>query len=822
MKSGTALQLSLLPDLPALRASEKKAAAEKSRLGLTFRDSKGLPVHRWYPYVEGFSAAYLREQILRAGQKDGSVYDPFGGSGTVNLAASQAGISNFFSETNPFMRFVAETKVNARFEARGSEKFLAALQSYRKFLNSDSFAKAAKTISLKSYQHAFEERDFFAEHHLRQLLVARDHAIHLGENSAFIRDLLLLAVASTVVMSSNMTRRADLRRRRENEYVERVVDVPRFILGKLEQIERDIVTSSSVYAPANFVNEDARQFNERYLDSFSLILTSPPYVNGTNYIRNTKLELWFLSFIRSEAELSELNKKSIVCGINNVRKSRQPASRFDFVERVASKLDEVSPDRRIPALIRGYCSDMSEVLSNCRAYLRLGGRMVLDIGDSQFYGVHVPTDQFVEKIAQTVGFSIEERRILARRHSHDKTQLQQVELVLRPTGNGPRKLRPARAPARVITKTTIAEFERVLPHTSEPYAKRNWGHPFHSLCSYQGKLKPSLAHWIVRTFTRPQDLILDPLGGVGTIAFEAALQGRRAISSDLSPLPAIVAAGKLKPPPQGDVATALETLAAKLRQTELSSSDCSEADFGLNATVRDYFHPDTLSEILSARKVFLTRKDRSQAETFVLACLLHILHGNRPYALSRRSHPITPFNPTGSFEYRSLVTKLGQRCERLMDIALPSSFTPGTSFNLDFRHLKERVAEPVDVIITSPPFHGMRFDRPNWMRLWFCGWRESDFHTRSRAFLERQQLENFDVYGDFFASCASLLRAGGAMILHVGGSKSYDMLENLKRLAQGTFSFIGQVSEDVSALEKHGLRDKGLTDKHHLLFFQLS
>ena len=62
-----------------------------------------------------------------------------------------------------------------------------------------------------------------------------------------------------------------------------------------------------------------------------------------------------------------------------------------------------------------------------------------------------------------------------------------------------------------------------LPYRQEPYSKKNWGNPNHSLCSYQGKLKPSIANFLVQTFVPPKGRVLDPFSGVGTIPFEAAL-----------------------------------------------------------------------------------------------------------------------------------------------------------------------------------------------------------------------------------------------------------------------------------------------------------
>src|SRR5690606_25651401 len=135
------------------------------------------------------------------------------------------------------------------------------------------------------------------------------------------------------------------------------------------QIERDTQQASAAFAPARFVFPDARLLDEGMRGQVSLVLTSPPYLNGTNYMRNTKLELWLLGFIASEKELSQLNKVCMVCGINNVVKGRPPEHRFEPVEEVARRLDETSSDLRIPALVRGYFSDMLRVLGNCANYL---------------------------------------------------------------------------------------------------------------------------------------------------------------------------------------------------------------------------------------------------------------------------------------------------------------------------------------------------------------------------------------------------------------------------------------------------------------------
>ena len=413
----------------ALVLEEEVSSVPRPSLGLTFRDSKALPVHGWYPYVEGFSAQYIHD-LVKAEGRTGIVYDPFGGSGTVNLIAAQSGVDSAFSEANPFMRFVAETKVNAREQARRDwPQFERRLGRFRHWINSDEFERSARRQDFEHYAAAFNGRDFFDTKDLAELLAIREAVSFFSEGHLATNDLFRLALASITVSCSHMTRRADLRRRRSDEYLTRVVDVRNAYLGKLMQIERDVQVQSSSFSPTRFLSSDARQRDEELQGRVSLVLTSPPYLNGTNYIRNTKLELWLLGYIQNERELSGLNRVCMVCGINNVVKDRPPEHRFDGVEAVASTLDQSSPDLRIPALVRGYFSDMLIVLRNCANYLRPGGKLVLDIGDSKFYGIHVPTDRLLCEVAAEAGLRVIGERLLARRHSRDKTPLRQAELT---------------------------------------------------------------------------------------------------------------------------------------------------------------------------------------------------------------------------------------------------------------------------------------------------------------------------------------------------------------------------------------------------------
>lgn len=786
-------------------------------IGITFRESLHQGVHGWYPFVEGFSATYVRDTILR-GSFPSSIYDPFGGSGTTLLAASALGIPSFYSEINPFMSFVTETKINAALWARSNLDILSELcNKYIHLLHSENLENIDIEEDIEAFEKAFPRRDFFESIHLKHLLAARKLAKQLTEDFLEVQSLLLLACASNAVPSSNMTRRADLRRRRSDEYKTRVVNVPKSISASVQRFLHDISQLTFHQVKTTKISDDCREIPTSYSNSFELAITSPPYPNGTNYFRNTKIELWLLDFIKTEKELPILCNQAISSGINNVSSARKEYTKFDVVEQVACKLDLCAKDKRIPSLIRHYFSDMQKVMSSVYSSLVPGGKFLLDIGDSKFYGVHVQTDKLLVEVARSIGFEVEHQKVIAKRYSRDKTELVQAEILLKKPENTSILIQP-RETKKIENR--ISEFANSLPYKNPPYNSRIWGHKLHSLCSYQGKLKPSLAHWLITEFTDKNSTILDPLGGVGTIAFEGSLRGNLTVSNDKSPFASTIASAKLNPPSLLDAQGAIELLRRKMEVIILDEEDFELAKFGLNAHVEDYYHPKTLEEILKARRYFLSRKIWDNSEMFVWASLMHILHGNRPYALSRTSHPITPLNPKGEAIYKSLVEKLQSSVERALKQPLPDTFKPGLSFFGDFRELPKKCDMSFDAIITSPPFMGMRFDRPNWLRMWFCGWNAGDFHETSLSFLERQQTKSMNCYQDFFDVCSNLLKPSGLLILHLGSSEQKNMVDTIKEIASHSHELIYDVVENVQGMEQHGIRDKGYTKNHHLLFFR--
>lgn len=774
----------------------------------TFILNKNEPIHRWYSYLEGYSSCLIDDLICSIGVDNiKTIYDPFCGTGTTALVASKYGIESYYSETNPFMRMVIETKINCVKRLRESSVGGIHLRTFLESLNQYKYQRRVKAPVWDGFEKYFDDKVLF------QIQDLKAEVNQIEDDDS--RHVAMVILASVIVRASKMTRQGDLRFAKNGEKSEADWDIVGNYKKKIEEAIIDIEdTDCPIITGTTCLGEDSRNIDaENIIDC---VITSPPYLNGTNYVRNTKLELKLCDFVVSENDLPMFHSKGIIAGINNVSKRNCDFEAPACVKPYLEQLEPVAYDKRIPIMVAGYFHDMEQVIERLSLAMKNDGIFIMDIGDSQFAGVHIPTHELLIEICEKYGFELVSEEVLRERHSKNGMVLSQRLLKFLLHKNSENK-------DDFLKDAEI--FIEEMPYRKAPYAGRNWGHPWHSLCSYHGKLKPAIAHLMVEKFTKPGETVLDPLCGVGTIPLEACLQGRIGIGNDLSELAYIVTKAKLEKPELNDAISVVESLKEYIQEhinLPLIDEDIQKyATFGFNGKVSSYFHPDTYREILCARRFFAAKiNSLTSAEAMVYSCFLHVLHGNRPYALSRNSHPLTPYSPKGEFVYKNVADHILNKLVLSYGKGDFREFKCGRAIFGDYSKLIEAKLS-VDAIICSPPFaDSIRFYMQNWMRLWLCGWEANDYKRAELLFLDQKQKKDFDVYYSFFEMCAAVLKPSGKVILHLGKTDSVDMADELSQRAMNWFKEIFRGCEDVKSIEKHGIKDKGATVEHQFLFLQ--
>ena len=785
----------------------------------TYRGGSGDLFHNWYPLLEGFSPRFVETVIDRFAPESTIVLDPFGGAGTAPLTVARLGGEGLYCELNPVLQFVTRVKLlTLRLTPSDREKLADMMRREALALRCKLDAYEPDASLLAAHDTVFQKSRFFDEDTFQHVLQLRSYADELDEAWPLLSQVFTVAVLASLVPASLMKRAGDLRYKTSDELKRKEFPIGEGLSTRLESMATDLEQADELRGDAILVAEDVRSLQSLPSLGVEAVVTSPPYLNGTNYVRNVKLELWFLRALRQPHDLAFWRLKAITAGINDVTTSKcleQPPSE---VLNTVARVSEVAYDSRIPMMVGTYFSDMEKVFQVMSQHLKPGGVVAIDIGDSRYGGVHVETDRLLSAISLNLGFRQVESHLLRVRKSRDGALLSQKLLIFEFGGQHPNHtVGSSRLDATMNQKW--ASFKRTLPHQQQPFRKRNWGHPLHSLCSYEGKMKPSLAHFLVDIFVPPGGSLLDPFAGVGTIPFEACLQGKIGFGLELSPAAYSIARAKLERPDPFKVDRVMDALNKHLTRRPPDTTEIESTKLiNFNKTLDQYYHVDTLKEILSARQYFQNPRNATVEHNFVLACLLHILHGNRPYALSRNSHSITPFAPTGPTEYRSLMQKLREKVGRSLLAEYSSVALDGQVFLQDATLWWPQQLDDLDAVITSPPFFdSTRFYLGNWIRLWFSGWEKEDFASKPLHFLEFRQKQTMRAYEEIFRQARERLKPGGVLVLHLGKSSKSDMAKELRGVAKPWFRVCDLFEESVTHTESHGIRDKGRVTGHQLM-----
>ena len=784
---------------------------------VTFKRGRKEPFARWYPYLEGYSTQFVESILERYAPNAQTILDPFSGTGTTAFTASRLNKIAYFCEINPVLQFISLTKIQVRRLKSSQRSSLAQALAQAKVSLKELEKYPQNYVLDQAYVQTFGNSLFFDDLVYDQVLRIRSWIDDVAHENPILADLITVATLSALVPASRMKRSGDLRYKTITELERQIVPLIEGICQNIDQIVHDIQNDTEgLRTEPLLICEDARSLGSISPLSIDAVITSPPYVNGTNYFRNTKIELWFLRCLKEKKDLTSFRAAALTAGINDVTVSKTPTLSHPDVQKIVSKLEQNAYDSRIPRMIASYFSEMTEVFRSIRPHLTPEATIAIDIGDSCYAGIHVPVDGLLSACLQELGFVQEDSVTLRKRKSRGGMLLKQSLLVFKYNTKQKRKTSKKRT---VNWSSEWNTFKQNLPHQKTPFIKRNWGHARHSLCSYPGKLKPAIAHHLVQTFVPEDGRVLDPFAGVGTIPFEAALAGKNAYGFEISPAAFVIASAKVQQPTEQGCTKVLEILENYIDCHSATDAEVTEANhLGFNGKIAEYYESQTLREVLLARRYFQMHPPETPEDQFVFASLLHILHGNRPYALSRRSHPLTPYKPTGSYEYRPLINQLRAKVQRGLDEDLPTNFRPGKIFFQDATSWWPREIDQLDSVITSPPFFdSTRFYSANWLRLWFSGWSAHDFKTCPSVFVDEKQKSSFDVYIPILRQAKERLKSNGVVVLHLGKSIKCDMADHLQKLGKQWFRSADLFDESVAHCESHGIRDKGTVTSHQYL-----
>jgi SAM-dependent methyltransferase len=394
---------------------------------ITFGDSDGLRVHRWWPYVQGYSSQFVRELLARSDLAKGArVLDPFSGSGTTVVEARLAGFEGLGLEL--LAPAVLAARVKTHFEL--APKLLRERAA--------RFVAAARRRTGGDLPFLRETRQQFAPGALAEL---RKMRASLPDERTAADRAVRLAFGRILVPVSRLRRSPCLGYARSAQPTSPTPSAA--FAEAIRDQEEDLAWLAGRRArwgpPARILAGDARA-QPLPRDSVQLAVTSPPYVNGMDYVMNYKLDLAWLGYVDSYRELSDLRRTMVACD-NLPRGAADPYLSVaaapdpwlpEILRQIQANVEAKGSYRRqdVHGIVHRYFADLVPVLRHVHAALVPGGRFVLVVGDSLMAGVYIPGDLLLARIGASLGFVIDSVEVARSRRSGQRRSFELRETVI--------------------------------------------------------------------------------------------------------------------------------------------------------------------------------------------------------------------------------------------------------------------------------------------------------------------------------------------------------------------------------------------------------
>jgi hypothetical protein len=242
--------------------------------------------HQIAPYIGRMKTAMARALILNNSKQGELIVDPFCGSGVVALEASMAGRRVVAGDWNPYAVLLTRAKLFApRNEALAAKRLNKAWALSLELRQKQDLRTVPRWV-----------RGFFHPETLRNALAFRDACVAVGDDFLLGCLLGILHHQRPGFLSFPSSHLVPyLRNKKFPRHRFKAMYAERDVLARLQaKIKRTYKRPAEHHGARHRVHHvDARRFPRAR--NISAVITSPPYMNELDYVRDNRLRLWFIT-----------------------------------------------------------------------------------------------------------------------------------------------------------------------------------------------------------------------------------------------------------------------------------------------------------------------------------------------------------------------------------------------------------------------------------------------------------------------------------------------------------------------------------------------
>lgn len=395
------IQLELFPTLCTL---------DEGQNSTTFQDNMKLPIHRWYRYTAGFSGTWVGK-LLEEKKKEGRyrVIDPFAGSGTVMIESMLHGVDSYGIESHPYVYNIATAKLQ-----------------WNDF-DFDYLMNECMEVLKRARQKKIDRTDYpeliakcFPINTLQKLEALKLSCYEIEDDK--LRNFVWFVITS-ILRSTSPVGTAQWQYIQPKKTKANVLDPFTAYQDKLSEIFDDIQRTRQVFGKNShsvILREDARHIESVPDNWADMVITSPPYANNYDYADAMRLEMLFWNDINGWKDLQEKVSVNLVRACtqhvstikNTVESYLDSPLLAPIHDEIAEKYELLKNERdnhggkkNYHMMIAAYFYDMAQVFFSLSRITAPNCQMCFVIGDSAPYGIYLPVDEWLGKLAQAAGFN---------------------------------------------------------------------------------------------------------------------------------------------------------------------------------------------------------------------------------------------------------------------------------------------------------------------------------------------------------------------------------------------------------------------------------
>lgn len=401
---------------------------------MQFNKNKKEPIHRWYPFVEGYSREFIQSILNEMGETNLMCLEPFSGSGTTALELQNNGIQCYSFEVNPLMYLIARVKMEKEYDISRIEYWLDFVKDRRKDIQislETEFNTLYEGLGKKKWNYNLDIGS--AVEKLKQSVNLIDELIY--------KELFTVALASILLEVSNLYRNGKCLSYKRN-WKERQIsenDVYRLFDEKVvSEMKQDInkgEKDKKISNKAFLFNEDSRTGIEDKVpdESIDLVITSPPYLNSRDYTDTYMLELKTLGFTETSEKIRKLREKTLRSHVQ-IKWKDETNIQNELLMKTINQLEIASENieqwnSSIIDMVRLYFVDMQRIFSVLYKKMKNGGRVYFNVSNSAYFNVLIDTLEICASIAENEGFNVIEIRD-ARKLKTSPQQKEKIDKLL--------------------------------------------------------------------------------------------------------------------------------------------------------------------------------------------------------------------------------------------------------------------------------------------------------------------------------------------------------------------------------------------------------